>query len=133
MKFLTIAEKIGRPECPYMTRWVLNFGLFSLRLHRWNSGDDDRHYHDHPWDFLVFVLKGWYWNETRLGWETMGAFTVRFRRAEHRHAVLKPDDEPPCWTFLICGPKRRKWGFWIGEKFKKANKYFFENGKHPCG
>lgn len=58
------------------------------------------------------------------------------RKAEHRHTVcVKPGG---CWTLLYFWPKRRNWGFWVPRKdtgklrFRKANKYFLENGHHPC-
>ncbi len=53
-------EPLGRPECPYMYRWVFNFGLFSIRVHHWLRSDDKRFFHDHPWSFISIVLKGGY-------------------------------------------------------------------------
>lgn len=173
MKLLTWKEPLGRPECPYMVRWVLNLGpLGSIRLHHWWRSDDRRAKHDHPADFVTLVLKGSY---DDLGihecWEEYGAVSssydentgywecddcgaevdskdpestiermwpgkVRRRRAEHRHTVSVIP--PGCWTLLYFFPDRRKWGFWVRRKldgrlrFMKSNKYFFENGHHPC-
>lgn len=126
MKF-TQNEKLGSKENPYLIRWVLDLGVFSLRLHHWKSSDDLRHPHDHAWSFITFVLRGSYTDVAPDGEEIMTAGNVKFRKAEHQHSV-RVDDE--CWTFLITGPARRTWGFWVNGKFRKRNKYFFEHGHH---
>lgn len=54
------AEPLGKPECPYMFRWVFVFFGFSIRLHHWIRSDDKRFFHDHPWSFITLVLKGQY-------------------------------------------------------------------------
>lgn len=157
MKFLTWGEKLGVKECPYLKRWVLNFGLFSLRIHHWLASDDQRHYHNHAWWFITWVIRGHYEDITPYKGE-LGAHTIylappppdvlppsppydlvwsepmitgciRFRPANHSHKVkvLRPT-----WTFLITGPTKHPWGFFVRGKFKRANKYFFEEGHHPC-
>jgi hypothetical protein len=130
MKFLTWGESLGRAECPYLKRWVLNLSLFSLRIHHWLSSDDDRNFHDHPWWFLTFVIRGGYTDVNPLGRERVGRWSVKFRPALHRHTVEV--DTGGCWTILLCGPILRSWGFWVKEKFLKANKYFYQWGHHPC-
>jgi len=117
-----------------MRRWVINFGLFAIRLHKWTASDDDRHLHDHPWNFIIFVLKGWYadiTNTEQSKGEILVAGDIVFRKAEHKHFV-SVSAGGPVWTLLLTGPQKRKWGFWVNGKFKKANKYFFEHKKHPC-
>ncbi len=133
MSFLTLGQRLGDPKCPYLRRWVLNLGLFSIRLHHWRRGDDPRHHHDHGWDFVVWVLKGSYIDVTPDGEEQMTIGTIRFRRAEHRHTVRTNG----CWTLLLCGPERRSWGFFINRKtgheyWVKASRYFRKKGHHPC-
>lgn len=68
-KILTLNEKLGKPECPYLIRWMLKlpFG-YTLRLHHWLSSDDKRAMHNHPWNFWTFVLCGSYedWTEGEL-------------------------------------------------------------------
>lgn len=167
---LTWAQDLGKPECPYLRRWVLNFGRFSIRVHHWHRSDDKRAMHDHPWWFWTLVLKGSYedWTEgaicaacnglgkrfTRpveyhdfvvcqacegrgfsLEREKMARGKLSFRPALHKHTVnVAPGG---CWTLLFMGPQIRHWGFYVRKKsgkwkFKKANKYFLEEGHHPC-
>lgn len=130
MRFFTWNEKLGLPECPYLIRWCLNFGIFSIRLHKWLSSDDQRYYHNHAWWFITFILSGSYLDITENGEELLTFGAIRFRKAEHSHKVkiLKS----PTWTILLTGPSVNKWGFIVNGKFKKSNKYFFENGHHPC-
>lgn len=123
-------QPLGKPECPYLHRWVFGFGLFSIRLHHWHSSDDSRYLHDHPWWFFTIVLKGGYTDVSTLRQERMERWSYAFRPALHRHTVQV--DKGGCWTLLFTGPEIRHWGFWVGRKFKKANKYFLEHGHHPC-
>lgn len=123
-------ERLGLPECPYVIRWMVETPLGSLRLHHWLAPDDDRAFHDHPWWFLTFVLKGGYNDMSPDGCERLRAPAVRFRRAHHRHTVRPYIDG--AWTVIITGPKERLWGFWLGDKFVKANKWFLTRGHHPC-
>jgi hypothetical protein len=129
MKLITWGENLGRVECPYIKRWVFNFHFFSIRIHHWLHSDDARHFHDHPWWYLTLVLKGGYVDSSPDGLDILKMGSIRFRKATHKHSVLIFD---PSWTILLTGPKKRVWGFWVGEKFKRRNKYFFKYGHHSC-
>jgi hypothetical protein len=109
----------------------------SLRLHHWLYGDDPRAFHDHGWDFWTLVLWGGYTDVSPEGQERMTPGTLRFRPAEHRHTV--DVDRGGCWSLVLTGPHMRPWGFWVTLKdgsgrqaFRKSNRYFLENGHHPC-
>jgi len=132
MKFITIGEKLGRSECPYMQRWAINFHFFSIRIHHWFSSDDNRAFHDHPGWFITLVLSGSYTDVSPLGRQLMRRGKIKYRPALHKHTVEVSDGG--CWTFVIFGKSIRRWGFWIrdGNKFVKSNKYFLEHGHHPC-
>lgn len=129
-KILVINEPLGDPACPYCYRWVLNLGLIAFRLHKWVASDDLRYHHDHPYWFITFVLRGSYINITDGGEEVLKPGCVRFRRAEHRHAVKLVSKS--CCTFLISGPPLRKWGFWVKGKFMRREVYFQKFGSHQC-
>lgn len=130
MRFLTWKEQLGRSIQPYMERWVINFGLFSIRLHHWFCSDDHRNKHDHSWNFITIVLKGGYTDITEDGKEEMPVGTIRFRPANHIHTTnVWPDG---CWTIVITGPIIRQWGFWVNGKFFHRTKYFWRYGHHQC-
>lgn len=154
-------EPLGDPECPYLRRWAVDFGPFAVRLHHWYRSDDKRAPHTHPWWFVTLVLRGAYddWSypphpdaeiafverasgavleipdlENRIV-DHLHAGSVRFRPADHVHSVaVRPGG---CWTLMVSGRPSRKWGFWTrradgSPRFKRSNKYFMEDGHHPC-
>lgn len=123
-------EAMGLVECPYMKRWVMDFGPFAIRLHRWEKSDDDRAFHDHPWWFLTLVLRGSYVDVSPAGRDLLTVGCVRFRSANHRHTV--EIQKPGTWTVLITGRPLRRWGFWVDGKLLRRDKYFAVHGHHPC-
>ena len=123
-------ERLGLPTCPYVVRWRIETPWFSVRLHHWLAPDDNRAKHDHPWNFITFVLRGGYMDASPDGIEHLKAPAIRYRSAEHQHTVFP--DEGGAWTIIVTGPKVRPWGFWVNGKFRKANKYFLSYGHHPC-
>jgi len=142
---ITWRQAGGLKECPYFYRWIIDFGAFAIRLHNWLSDDDHRAYHDHPYWFLTIVLKGGYtdvspvkklwWDNPLIELETesrdvlrFGA--IRFRPADYKHSVQ--DVIPGTWTLLVSGAPSRRWGFWKDGKRWTRDKYFAEQGHHPC-
>lgn len=122
-------QLLGKPEDPYMRRWALITPWFSIRIHNWFRGDDDRHYHDHNWDFLCFVINGSYDDHSALGIDTLTRWSVRYRKAEFSHIVKTTG----CWTLVLTGRERRKFGFWVPNKsgklvWLKAKRYFLKYG-----
>lgn len=120
----------GLPECPYFRKWVIDFGPFAIRLHRWYSDDDHRAMHDHPYWFVTLVLRGGYTDVSPDGIDRLSAGDARFRPAEYRHSVQNV--RPNTWTLLVSGRPWRRWGFWVGGKLVKRDKYFATSGHHPC-
>lgn len=123
-------ERIGLGECPYLHRWVADFGAFALRLHVWQASDDRRAFHDHAWWFVSIMLWGKAIDVSPAGRDVLGPGSVRFRRALHQHTfeVIRPGTV----TLLITGPAVRRWGFWVNGKMQRRDKYFATNGHHPC-
>jgi hypothetical protein len=123
-RFLPDTEVIGPPECPILHRWtLLELGRkvtegsgpsrrFKVLLHHFQPNADDRAEHDHPRSFVTIVLWGSYVDTSNDGTkvERMHFGKVRFRPATHRH-VTKVGPHG-CWTLVIMGPIRRRWGFW---------------------
>ena len=109
------------------TRILIDCGLFSIRLHHWLYSDDTRYPHDHGWDFVSIVLWGSLIDRNESGDEHRRWLSVKKFKAEHRHMVVI---DRPAWTLLFCRRERRVWGFWVNDKFRKRNKYFFEYGHH---
>lgn len=124
----------------YLIRWTLLnfFGLFKIRLHHIKLSDADC-VHDHPWDFITFVLKGGYieWLEAEYRgqlythdpkpfhhvykerknwmycqgayWRGPGAVLVRGATTKHRIELFP---ERTSWSLVIMFRRKRLWGFW---------------------
>jgi hypothetical protein len=150
-------EPLGVKECPYAYRWMLNLGLFSVRVHHWVRSDDKRYFHDHPWAFITIILKGGY---TDVSWrgdidglkkdisarhgnltlsddkkyivekDTVIAGNWRYRPSSHRHYVDVP--KGGCWSLLFCSYPVRNWGFWVNGKFYRPLRFFSRHGHPPC-
>jgi hypothetical protein len=126
------AEPLGRPECPYVYRWVLTLFGYSVRLHHWIGSDDLRHFHDHPWDFISIILKGRYLEITPEGMRVRTVGDVARYRAEHRHKVQLIGRS--CWTCVLSKRHRRHFGFYVPgrETLLRPLRYFSRYGLHPC-
>ena len=102
---------VGPSGNPYMLRWFLTprgdeGGIY---LHRFLHDDEDRAFHDHPWDSISLMLSG----------------EIRELRPEHEPALFLPGDVivrkapyphrlqvvVPGFTLFIMGPRIREWGF----------------------
>jgi hypothetical protein len=93
-----------------LERWILWFG-FTLRLHKFHKGDDDRAFHDHPWWFVTVPLEP-YWEQTPKRPRTLvRALRPHFRPASHQH-IVQLVEERPVWTLILTGSKSSEWGFW---------------------
>ncbi|SRR6266581_649718 len=124
------AEELKCEEGVYVRRWVLETPIGSIRLHHWLRSDDARSHHDHSWSFVSFIFRGGYSDITPESETRHRAPSVVYRSAEHKHWVrVEPGG---CWSFLITGPKTRRWGFWLKDKFIVSYRYFYAFGKHIC-
>lgn len=114
----------------YLRRWRVETPWFSVRLHHWLHSDDDRHRHDHPWAFITFCLRGSYIDEGIGFRQRVRAGHAYYRPADHAHWVHL--DRGPAWTVIVTGPKVRRWGFWVNNRWVKSYRYFYRFGNHPC-
>lgn len=106
---------LGEP--PYCYRSVFNFGLFSIRIHRWIG--PDKHLHTHPYWMLIFCIWGGYIDKSTIR-DKVIAPTCRLRKPSHKHQVLTRN----CVTLLITGPKLYKWYLWKNGKKMSPTRYF---------
>lgn len=110
-------------DCDYMERWSLSTPLGQIRLHHILRSDNDRHFHDHPFDFVSIILRGGY-IEYRPD-ERPRLFLPKdflYRRAEQLH-YLKLIGTRTAWTLVLAGPRRRAWGFMTADGWVDARDY----------
>lgn len=128
-------NSVGIEHLPgYMNRWYLfnpvdektsrrkyNWIPFSIRFHEILRPDTDRHNHDHPWNAVSIILRGWY-EEMRP--YNVGPFEQSFLRTEgdvvklrygEYHRITRTSDT--VLTLFIYGKWQGPWGFKVdGQK-----------------
>jgi hypothetical protein len=117
-------EAMGEKGNPYLYRWTFLFFNYSIRIHHWIRSDDDRFFHDHPWNFISIILKGKYVNVTPKGRYPVNAISRWKSNALDRHYLEIP--KGGAWTMLFCGRPYHKWGFWKGDKKLRPLQYFYK-------
>lgn len=104
----------------YLDRWILYVNGWTLRLHKFWRGDDDRASHTHPWWFITFPLCHWYWERvyhqgTLLHTRAVRGWRFHFRPADFEHYVIGGcgcEKYRVFWTFVITGARQHSWGFY---------------------
>lgn len=105
---------------------VLQLLGVAVRIHVILRSDDDDAYHDHPWDFMTFILDGGYYEYRPLFSEGLkvgnscqryDAGSLNFRRAEDMHRLELRRGEPAI-TLFVTTKWRQIWGFFPDSAFK---------------
>ena len=99
----------------YLERWIIWCG-FTIRLHKFHKGDDDRAFHDHPWWFVTLPLQTYIEQIPDQPTRAVKRFRPHFRPARHQH-IVQVLEHKPVWTFIFTGSKSQEWGFWDGSTF----------------
>ena len=109
----------------YLTRWrLVETPWFGVYLHAIRLPDRDPHPHDHPWPFVVVMLKGGYTEEYHDGLpaavEAVSGGGGRTRRWRAGHVRFVPTtvfhsitglDWSPTFTLMLVGRRRHEWGY----------------------
>lgn len=102
-------------------RW---WKLPRLYLHIFQRPDEDRHLHDHPWDFDTTVLWGGYEEVSHVmdvDGKPTGQFIVdklsflskRKRKATHAHKITRLLSPVVVTLVSRSNSRFREWGFWV--------------------
>lgn len=134
-KFNSIQYITGDADDIYMIRYILlRSPLMNIYIHIFLRSDKDD-LHDHPWDFVSYLIHGSYMEVTNEKTTMRSNYPSRylkrnrlvFRKATtlHRvglyHGPYSEKDGP--MTLCITGPHRRKWGFVKDGKWIHWKKY----------
>jgi hypothetical protein len=124
-----------------MTRYYLTPKIFGCRLviHQFHRSDNDRHYHDHPWNFISLILKGSYIEHFPVGNVRLDIPPQDIQQAHQRWDIIKRPKTwkhwvelhkkpnrmlyEECWTLVLLYGQRRNWGFWTKEGWIKHDQY----------
>lgn len=85
--------------------YLLRTRFGSLFVHHIKRDDRSDTFHTHPW-WWVSVIWGYY-DDQRLGGEPRRKWFLNWCGVDTVHRVTLP--RGPVWTFLVHGPRRRRW------------------------
>lgn len=114
---------------------ILELKWFAIYLHYIYKADEDKHDHDHPWNFLSIILEGWYIDTANgLCHKTRKFGSIKYNKAEYHHKLHNLGGKKNrCVTLVFAGPRKRDWGYvtksgWIeNSEYRKLKK----SGKLP--
>lgn len=92
---------------PTRTRRIKNWP--QLRIHHIRLADAGRELHDHPFDFVSFILNGAYIEERPDTMRLRRRFSIGFRRAKDLHRITETYGN--VWTLVLVSRIKRRWGF----------------------
>lgn len=120
-KLFLVKEIVSKDGEIHFRRYrLLSTPWFNLYIHQLLKSDEDRHMHDHPWDFFSLILKGSYFEQTTYHPYHIVVHSRTFRVGdliEHdardaHHITLK---SPVVWTLVLTLGREREWGYRISE------------------
>jgi hypothetical protein len=118
-------EPLGNP--PYCYRWSFVAFGFSFRVYHWISQEVGPHFHNHPFDFVSFVVKGGYLNnyftdDGQIKSVVVKAPSFWYSKAHVYHRLTIPKEG--AWTLQLCSRSYVKWGFLVGGVHWRPFRYF---------
>jgi hypothetical protein len=150
-----IMRRENNKNVPYLTRYYIvpNNEYLNVYLHNIHRSDMDNELHDHPWDSVSILLKGFYLEEVPLDydkWINQGnrdtVIHIRdtwkpvFRSATTIHKIKLRDQAgnisgsstegraEGIWTLFITGPVVRQWSFWCKKGPRVNTDYLSADG-----
>lgn len=112
MKFFKIIREIKSKEgiLHFQRYAILESKFLSIYIHTFTQPDKDKYEHDHPWDFLLLILKGGYREQSNNIKNRRNPGFLKFIKAEHRHKIVELN-EIKSISLAICGERKREWGY----------------------
>ena len=111
----------------YLTRYYLvRTRWLSVFLHIFHCSDEDRALHDHPWNYVTFLLWRGYYEHTPKGVFRRWPLTFAFHPARWRHRVELVDGKPAV-TLFIHFKRLRSWGYHLSTGWKRHDVWWKEN------
>lgn len=132
-KLFLVKEIISQEGELHFQRYrLLATPWFNLYLHRISKSDEDKHSHDHPWNFWSWILWGSYREVYSLPPSHLAVHYATYRPGQvARHAALDAHSitllTPVVWTLVLTTGRSRVWGYqtkqgWIDFKSYRSLK-----------
>lgn len=131
-KLFLVKEIKSRAGVLHFQRFrILQTPWFALFLHRISASDEDKHAHDHPWDFISFLLKGAY-EET---WFKSPHWSLPMHRTVKAGQLVKHDHSdahkltlvtPVVWSLVLTRGHDNPWGYQTDDGWVSHDIYRFK-------
>lgn len=116
-RLFLVKEIISKQGEVHFRRYrLLQTPWLALYIHQILKSDEDKHFHDHPWNFQSLILKGSYREQYTLPpnhWvirnKTYELGDVVQRKAEDAHQITLRT--PEVWTLVLTSGRERVWGY----------------------
>jgi len=118
MIFKKVKEIISKEGVLHFRRWqVVKTRWFAIYIHAIYKADEEKHLHNHPWNFWSFVVKGSY-TERLLNFKLNPRFagTSVYRQRDQFHKI-EDLHSPVVWTFNVAWGFRDTWGYSVNGNF----------------
>jgi len=135
MGFFLVKEIKSRDGELHFRRWrIIETPWFSIYVHGIYKADEDKHMHDHPWNYTSIVLRGFFSERipdpnrpNREECLVLGPSKIVRRKAEQFHKIEQLHS-PTVYTLFFTGRRRREWGYrtehgWIDHKTYRKQKH----------
>lgn len=127
--FLT-KEIISKEGVLHFRRWrLISTKYFSVYIHEIFKADEDKHLHDHPWNYISITLTGKFGEFSResidplsLKYNILSSSSIVTRKATtfHKIQILLSNKVT---TLFITGKKHRDWGYVVNNKWIQHEEY----------
>jgi len=122
---------VDEPGVQFLKRYyIIKTKFFSVYIHQ-ILRDDDADMHDHPWPFVVVILKQGYREVMPTQTKIRKRFAVfgHLPSCSHRIELI---DNQPSWSLVMMGPKVREWGFHTKAGWVSFKKYLNKQLSKGC-
>lgn len=131
-----IADTVD-PTDTYLARLrIIETPWFGVYLHQIRRPDHDRALHDHPWNFVSFIIKGGYEETVPMfisrpaglrRKRTWGPRSIHAMGIGKYHAITRLLDGP-AWTLVFVGRRVKNWGYITESGWIDHDTYHVERG-----
>ena len=126
-----LKEIISKEGIVHFKRYGIQTPWFGIYLHFIYKADEDKHLHDHPWNYTSIVLKGSFVEQ-----RPSGSLLFNVKRLYPGDVVRRKAGEfhkiyalmtPAVYTLFLTGPRIREWGYnvndtWVDNVNYRKNK-----------
>lgn len=95
---------------------LLSTPWFNIYIHQILKSDEDAHFHDHPWNFHSYLLKGSYLEQASYPGDWSEKFSYTYfagdwvhHDAVDAHSLTLMTDQ--VWTLVFTSGRERVWGY----------------------